>query len=230
MSESMPLAELLVPTVAATVPVTIAAGVMRRRCLDSLLVLDHGEVCGVLTDQDLLRTVAWRHEVADVSVAEVCRRQLPELITPNPLLLDDETDVADAARRMLEGEVGSAVTVADEAVTGVVTGHDLAASAGDGKAHQLKVGDVSRQVAPLSPDDGLERAVELLGVTRGRPVPVVEGDQPVGTVQIGVSPTRAAPADADPAAPLASAPTVVRRPWGGSRFFTGRGHAPNAPA
>lgn len=93
---------------------------LRRRALESVVVLDHGRVRGVLTQKDLLRAAAGGHQI-DVDVADVCCRQVDELMTSKPLIVGTRTTVADAAQSMLRAGVGSAVTVDDEAVMGVVT-------------------------------------------------------------------------------------------------------------
>lgn len=179
------LGRLVAPTVAATVPVPVAAGVMRRLGTDSVVVIDHGNVCGVLTDHHLVRGATLRQgEQVNVSVGDVCCRQLADLVTPHPLLVDKEATVMQAAQVMLQAGSGSAVVVGDQTVSGVVTGRDIAAAAALGGADEVRIKDIRVPLAPVSLDDDLERAVGLLALSQGRPLPVVEQGEPVGTIHI----------------------------------------------
>lgn len=183
--QSPPLGRLMAPTVAATVPVPVAAGVMRRLGIDSVVVIDQANVCGVLTDHHLVRAVALRQgEQVDVSVGDVCCRQLAEVVTPHPVLVDKQATVTQAARVMLQAGSGSAVVVGDDGVSGVVTGRDIAAAAALRGAEEMRTKDVRVPIAPVSLDDGLERAVGLLSLSQGRPLPVVEHGELVGTIGI----------------------------------------------
>lgn len=186
--QGTPLGQSIAPTVAATVPVPVAAGVMRRLGIDNVVVIDHGNVCGVLTDHHLVRaaTLEPGHR-GNVSVGDVCCRRLADVVTPNPFLVDKEATVAQAARVMLEAGAGAAVVVGDDAVSGVVTGRDLAAAAALGGAVEVRVRDICVPIAPVSLDDGLERAVGLVALSQGRPLPVVARGEPVGTIQIPLS-------------------------------------------
>lgn len=182
---SPPLGRLIAPTVAATVPVPVAAGVMTRLGIDSVVVIDHGNVCGVLTDHHLVRAATLRQgEQVHVSVGDVCCRQLADVVTPNPVLVNKQATVMQAARVMLQAGSGSAVVVGDHAVGGVVTGRDIAAAAALGGADEVRIKDILVPIAPVSLDDGLERAVGLLALSQGRPLPVVEQGEPVGTIRI----------------------------------------------
>lgn len=183
--QSPPLGRLIAPTVAATVPVPVAAGVMSRLRIDSVVVIDHGNVCGVLTDHQLVRAATLRHgEQANVSVGDVCCRQLADVVTPNPVLVDKQATVMQAARAMLQAGSGAAVVMDDDAVSGVVTARDIAAATALGTADAVRIKDIRVPIAPASLDDGLERAVGLLALTEGRPLPVVEQGKPVGTIRI----------------------------------------------
>ena len=186
-----PLGYPLSPSVAGSVPVPIAAAVMRRRCVDGLVVLDHGKVCGVLTDRDLLRIAAQPgRSVNELSAGEVCCRSLADLMAPDPLVVSTGATVAEAADRMLTAGVGSAITVDDEGVKGVVTAGDIALGGLAAHLGELTVEDVAVEVEPLALDDGVERAVALGRVAEGRPLPVVEDGRAIGTVRIPFSPPK----------------------------------------
>lgn len=179
----------LSPSVAGSLPVPIAAAVMRRRCLEGLVVLDHGKVCGILTDRDLLRVAAQPgRALNELSAAEVCCQSLADLMTPDPLVVRTGATMAEAAERMLSAGVGSAVAVDHEGVKGIVTAGDIALGGLAAHLGELTVEDVAVEVNPLSLDDGIERAVALGRVAEGRPLPVVEDGRAIGTVQIPFSP------------------------------------------
>ncbi len=216
-SDLTPPAEMGPLVVAATVSVPLAARVMRRRGLDSLAVIDHGSVCGVVTECDLLRAAVARRRVAEVNVGEVCCRELTDLMTPNPVVLSSHTTVASAVRVMMEAGAGSAVAMGDEGVTGVVSGRDILAAAGEGMdPNETTVEDVSVQVTSLSASDGVGRAVEAVVASGGRPVPVVDDGQPVATVRVAFSSIRAS---RDLLRPGPTAATnVIRRQHGATRF------------
>jgi CBS domain-containing protein len=208
----------LAPSVAASVPLSIAAAVMRRRCLEGLVVLDRGRVCGVLTDRDLLRVAAESPpSINELSVSEVCCRSLADLMAPDPLLVPTEASMAEAANSMLSAGVGTALTVGDDGVKGVVTAGDIALGGLTSRLDELTVDDVAVEVPALSLEDGVEHAVALGRVAEGRPLPVVEDGRAIGTVQIPFSASaRTAGAELDaPALPPFGRPGARRSP----RFY-----------
>ena len=218
-SQAHPLGGLPTPAVAAGVPLPLAAGVMTRRGWGSVVVVDHGSVCGVLTEHDLLRAALEHDERNSLSAGDVCCRGLEEPMSTDPLLIGTDTTIADAARAMLGAQVGSAVALAGEAVRGVLTATDVTAASSSTRAgEETRVGDACVEVTPLSLDDGLERAMALAAFAGGRPVPVLEDGWPVGLLQIPVVPAAARPSE--PALPLPGpSPIVTRRPGQGSRFY-----------
>lgn len=234
-----PIGDLTAPALPASVPLPVAAGVMRQQRLECVVVLDRGEICGVLTQLDLLRAASVEGaEPADLNVADVCCRQVRDLMAGNPFLVSESTSVAQAAQLMLAAEVASAVTMRGQDVTGVLTAGDLTAgeqltagvpaTAGQ-VAGQCTVGDLAVKVKPLSVDDGLPRVIELVAAAHGRPVPVLEGDWPVGSVHIPM--TRPA-APTGPAATTAVMPPAARmidrRRGSGTRFYTRAGASARA--
>jgi CBS domain-containing protein len=205
LSEPTPRGHLMTPAVTTTLPVPLAARVMRRLGVDSVVVLERGRAYGVLTELDLLRTATLEGRgAADADVADVCCRCLSHLMTPDPLVVHERTTVAEAATLMVEAGAGAAVAMGHGGVTGVVTGRDVAAAAGEGRdPHATRVEDVYVEVDPLSIHDDIERTVSVVAAHQGGPVPVVDDGQPVGTVQIAMATTggRLAMASAAPLPP-----------------------------
>jgi CBS domain-containing protein len=116
-------------------------------------------------------------------------RKIRELMTENPLCLDVEDTVVDAARVMRSDEVGDVLVCQGGDLVGIVTDRDLVvrALAEDGEdPRQQRLGPIaSRAVLTLSPDDDVEEAIQLMAGRAIRRVPVCEGTRPVGVVSIG---------------------------------------------
>ena len=204
-SESTPRGHLMTPAVTSTLPVPLAARVMRRLGVDTVIVLERGRPYGILTEVDLLPAAALPgRAAAEADVADVCCRRLTDVMAPDPLVVHQHATVADVATLMFEAGAGSAVAMGHGGVTGVVTGRDIAAAAAAGTdPSETRVEDVYLEVAPLSVDDDIEQAVSVLAANQGGPVPVVDGGEPVGTVQVAMATTggRLAVASAPPLPP-----------------------------
>jgi CBS domain-containing protein len=205
------------PAVAVGVPLHVAAALMTRRGWASMVVVDHGSACGVLTEHDLLRAAVERDERGALSVGDVCCRDLDEVMVADPLVISTRATVADAARAMLAAGVGSAVVADDEAVHGVLTAADItAAPAWTRGDEQTRAGDACVDVAALSVGDDLARAISLAGSAGGRPLPVLDDGRAVGLLQIPAAPVAARPTEADLGGP-APGGTVARRLRHGAR-------------
>jgi CBS domain-containing protein len=82
-------------TLPADTPVRRAAMAMRDQDIGDVLVLDHDELHGIVTDRDLVvRGLADRDDLSDCTLREVCTRQ-PITATP-----DDDADTAIARMRL----------------------------------------------------------------------------------------------------------------------------------
>lgn len=111
-----------------------------------------------------------------------------ELMSPDPQTIDAKESVATVARVMRDQGVGAVIVVDGSQLMGIVTDRDIAIRAvADGKdPSTTSVGDIaSRQLASLTPDDTVERAIELMRKRALRRLPVVEGHRAVGIVSIG---------------------------------------------
>jgi CBS domain-containing protein len=111
-----------------------------------------------------------------------------ELMTTGPVMMPGATDVAAAAKRMRTASIGDVLVVDGGELHGIVTDRDIVtrvvADGGDASATTLAeiASDPSHTVAP---DDGLDRAVELLRTHAVRRIPVVDAGTPVGVLAIG---------------------------------------------
>jgi CBS domain-containing protein len=111
--------------------------------------------------------------------------QIRDLMTENPSSCERGTPVAEAAKVMARENVGSVPVVEGDKLVGVVTDRDLVVRLlAEGRDPQsTTVGEVaSSEPVTLSPDDGLDQALQLLARHQVRRLPVVEGERLVGIV------------------------------------------------
>jgi CBS domain-containing protein len=78
----------------------------------SVLVLDFGRLCGILTSRDVMRAIAERVHPSEARVRA--------WMTEGPVAVDPETPVDEAARLMLAGGFHHLPVVEDERPIGVV--------------------------------------------------------------------------------------------------------------
>lgn len=111
--------------------------------------------------------------------------QIRDLMTENPSSCERGTPVAEAAKVMARENVGSVPVVVGGRLVGVVTDRDLVVRLlAEGRDPQsTTVGEIaSSEPVTLSPDDGLDQALQLLARHQVRRLPVVEGERLVGIV------------------------------------------------
>lgn len=111
-----------------------------------------------------------------------------EVMTPSPRTLDMRATVQEAARTMLDDDIGDVIICDGGTICGIVTDRDITVRAvAQGRDPAVtSVGDIcSAEVATLSPDDSVDDAIRLIRDKAVRRVPVIEGGKPVGVVSIG---------------------------------------------
>lgn len=111
-----------------------------------------------------------------------------ELMSPDPTTIDAKESVAKVATVMRDEGVGAVVVLDGKRLKGIVTDRDIAIRAvADRKdPWTTTVGEIaSQQLASLTPDDTVERAIELMRKRALRRLPVVEDDRTVGILSIG---------------------------------------------
>ncbi len=100
-------------------PVAEAAKVMRDHGIGNVLVVDDGQLKGMVTDRDIVvRAVADARDPAATPVGEICS---PHLVTVSP---DDDADTA--MQRMRERGVRRIPVVEDSRPVGVLSIGDMA--------------------------------------------------------------------------------------------------------
>jgi CBS domain-containing protein len=111
--------------------------------------------------------------------------QIKDVMTSNPTTCEPQASVVDAAKVMAQEDVGSIPIVEGDRLAGVVTDRDIVIRVvAEGRdAQSTTVGDIaSRDLVTVSPDDDLNRALELMAEKQVRRLPIVEGDKLVGIV------------------------------------------------
>ena len=134
--------------------------------------------------------------------------RIRDVMTSEPETLPAGATVREAAETMRANDIGDVIAIDDKGgIVGIVTDRDIAvrvvAEGRDPRATRIE--DIaSRELTAVSPDDPLERAVELMRERAVRRLPVVKRGKVVGIVSIG---DLAAERDAGPAlADISAAP------------------------
>jgi CBS domain-containing protein len=115
-------------------------------------------------------------------------QKIRDVMTKEVVKLPKSATVADAARRMRDSHIGAIVLEDGGRIVGLVTDRDVAirgvAEGRDPSAMPLS--DIaSPDVVTLSPDDEIDRAVQVMRHHCVRRLPVVERDKVVGILSLG---------------------------------------------
>jgi CBS domain-containing protein len=115
-------------------------------------------------------------------------RQVKEVMTNEPITLDRDASLVEAARVMRDRGIGDVIVVEGEDAEGIVTDRDIVirgvAEGVDPRTTRLGQ-VVSGDLASVAPDDPVERAIELMREKAVRRLPVLESGKPVGVVSLG---------------------------------------------
>ncbi|MEV5381629.1 CBS domain-containing protein [Streptomyces sp. NPDC052721] len=113
-----------------------------------------------------------------------------EVMTAPPVEVDPQTYVADVARRMRDEDIGAVLVTEEGHPRGLVTDRDLTVRilAEGGDVSGVRVQDAcSTDLTTVTPDDPVDRAVDLMRQKAVRRLPVVDPDRDrvVGIVSLG---------------------------------------------
>lgn len=111
--------------------------------------------------------------------------QIREVMTANPKSCSSNASITEAARAMSSEDVGPIPVVEGDRLVGLLTDRDIVVRVvAEGRDPQsTTVGEVaSSDLATVSPDENLDRALQLLAERQVRRLPVVEGEKLVGIV------------------------------------------------
>jgi len=111
-----------------------------------------------------------------------------DVMTRNPVTIEANEPVGEAARRMREADTGAIVVLDDGRVNGIITDRDITVRL---VANDRDSGTPVREVAStadvetVGPDASIEQVVQLMRTRAIRRLPVVENGAAVGIVSIG---------------------------------------------
>lgn len=159
-----------VVTVPSTATVADALDTLNAHTIRHLPVVDGGHVVGILSDRDLRMAMTGRPDETTVS----------DVLTEDPMTVPSAAPVEDAARLLVEHDVGCVPVVDDGELVGIVTASDLLRSfvelmTGHGNYTRVEL------MAPNRPGE-LARVVRLIGIEHevnitGVVVPPPTGDR-----------------------------------------------------
>jgi CBS domain-containing protein len=114
--------------------------------------------------------------------------KIREVMTPNPVTLDSQTPVMQAAQAMRENDIGDVVVRYDGQLCGIVTDRDIVvrvlAAGKDPNATRLE-SVCSHDMLTVSPDQDASDAIRLMRERAIRRLPVVENNNLLGIVSLG---------------------------------------------
>lgn len=115
--------------------------------------------------------------------------RIQDVMTTNPETLPESTTVREAAEAMRANDIGDVVIVDDNGkLSGILTDRDIVVRVvAEGRdPRTTRIGDIaSRDLTAVSPDDPVDRAVQLMRDKAIRRLPAVDKGKPVGIVSIG---------------------------------------------
>ena len=117
------------------------------------------------------------------------RQQVREVMTADPVTIPPDTSLAEAAKLMRDRNIGDVFVGDRDHLTGLVTDRDIVVRgiAEGTDPGRKKVGDVcsSEDLVTVSPEDDLDRPIQLMREHALRRIAVVDHGSPVGVVSIG---------------------------------------------
>jgi CBS domain-containing protein len=112
-----------------------------------------------------------------------------DVMTPNPINVDVDSSVLDAARMMRDKDIGDVIVLEKNRLCGILTDRDIVvrALAQGADPARTKVGDIcSRELTTVSPSASAAQVIQMMRAKAIRRMPVVEeGGQVVGIVSLG---------------------------------------------
>jgi CBS domain-containing protein len=115
-------------------------------------------------------------------------QRVKEIMTAQPVTLDKDATIAEAAKLMRDRGIGDVIVVDGEDAEGIVTDRDIVIRgvAEGADPATTRLGQVvSGDLTSVAPDDPVERAIELVREKAIRRVAVLDGGKPVGIISIG---------------------------------------------
>jgi len=124
------VADIMTPnpvTVAPRNAIRTAVNLMREGGCRRLPVMDRGRLVGIITDRDLRRAAnspfVVREQWYDNFILD--HIEVGSCMTPDPLIIEPDATIAEAARLMRDHKVGGLPVMTDGQLVGIVTETDL---------------------------------------------------------------------------------------------------------
>lgn len=111
-----------------------------------------------------------------------------EVMTKNPITIDSQASIEEAARAMRDADIGDVLVMENSHVCGIVTDRDivLRAIAEGQNPNTTPVRRIcSETLATAKATDRVDDAVRTMRERSIRRLPVMEGDRPIGILSIG---------------------------------------------
>lgn len=115
-------------------------------------------------------------------------QHVSDIMTSAPVTVEPQTSVTAVARIMRDQDLGAVLVTDGDELRGLVTDRDLVVRslADGGDLEQITVAGVcSDDLVTVTPEDDLDRAIELMREHAVRRIPVVDHGRPVGIVALG---------------------------------------------
>jgi CBS domain-containing protein len=115
-------------------------------------------------------------------------QEIQTVMTPDPVTVDADAALVDAASAMHDRDVGAVVVTDAGGVVGILTDRDITirATARGADPVNTTVGDVcSRELTTVTPDQTVDDVLAIMRDQKLRRVPVVSAGEPVGIVSVG---------------------------------------------
>lgn len=113
---------------------------------------------------------------------------IESVMTRDPVCLDADAPIVDAAKAMEERNIGDVLVMKEGSLCGIVTDRDIAirAVACGMDSSTSRLGEIcSRQLVTLRPEDSIEDAIARMREHALRRMPVCDEGRPMGIVSLG---------------------------------------------
>lgn len=124
--------------VEASLPLTQAYDLMFEHEIRRLPVLEDGVIVGIVTLSDILQALPGRVDELDIATKlDLTARTVGDIMTYDPVTVEPDDTIREAAERMLEYQVSGLPVVQDDHVIGIITESDIFRLIVDGWSDQI---------------------------------------------------------------------------------------------
>jgi acetoin utilization protein AcuB len=103
-----------------------AYGLMLENDIRRLVVMAHGEVVGIITLSDILRVLPGLADESDEATRLLqVTRKVADVMTSDPICIDPEETIQEAAEQMLEYQISGLPVVTGDQLVGIITESDI---------------------------------------------------------------------------------------------------------